>query len=572
LSTDRPELESRLESLSARLAEVERRLAALEGAAVPRRVETPEPAAPPSADDEAERPQEPRAETLPLIGRTIVVLAGAFLLRALTEMGVLQSGLGTAAGFVYGVLWLALADVSAGRGRRTGAMFHGIAAAMIVFPLIWEVTVEFEYLSPAAGAAALLAASVLALIVVWRRDLRRLAWVFTVGAGSAALVLAVATRSPALFATFLLVLGFGTLWLGWLRGWQGPGWLAAAFVDLAIFLLTTMVLAGRSEQVMQILNPESVVGLQLSFLLVYCGSLGAHTLGAGRTLRAGEVVQGAASVALGLGGAFVITQRLGDFTGRLGVVSFVLALGCYAAAFAFIDRRSGSRTNFVFFTTAALLFALVGIDALLVNPWSSYSFAAAAVATAALGASRSRATLSLHGVAYALVAALASGHLVGGVDAFVGAGVPEPGVVTLAWVVALAAAAICAFLPVATHGRTWGRFSLSPKVAVLVVVIVGTAGLVVVLGTPLLPAGEDGPDAGALAALRTGVLVLAVLLLAWLGRTERHRVASWLVYPLLGAGGVKLLLEDLPAGRAATLFLSLALYGLALLLAPRLRR
>jgi hypothetical protein len=44
------------------------------------------------------------------------------------------------------------------------------------------------------------------------------------------------------------------------------------------------------------------------------------------------------------------------------------------------------------------------------------------------------------------------------------------------------------------------------------------------------------------------------------------------VCPLLVLGGVKLLGEDLRHGRPATVFASLVLYGIALIVAPRLVR
>ncbi len=47
---------------------------------------------------------------------------------------------------------------------------------------------------------------------------------------------------------------------------------------------------------------------------------------------------------------------------------------------------------------------------------------------------------------------------------------------------------------------------------------------------------------------------------------------AWLVYPLLILTGLKFLVEDLRAGRPATLFVSFALYGLALIAGPWLCR
>jgi hypothetical protein len=48
--------------------------------------------------------------------------------------------------------------------------------------------------------------------------------------------------------------------------------------------------------------------------------------------------------------------------------------------------------------------------------------------------------------------------------------------------------------------------------------------------------------------------------------------AGWLSYALLALGGIKLIVEDFPRGRPGTLFLALAFYGAALILAPRLRQ
>jgi len=52
---------------------------------------------------------------------------------------------------------------------------------------------------------------------------------------------------------------------------------------------------------------------------------------------------------------------------------------------------------------------------------------------------------------------------------------------------------------------------------------------------------------------------------------EAWREAGWLVYPALAATGLKILLEDLPRGRPATLFLAFALYGAALIAVARAR-
>jgi hypothetical protein len=74
-----------------------------------------------------------------------------------------------------------------------------------------------------------------------------------------------------------------------------------------------------------------------------------------------------------------------------------------------------------------------------------------------------------------------------------------------------------------------------------------------------------------LATVRTGVLALATLLLAWIGRHDRYREWGWLVYPLLVGIGLKMVAQDFMHSRPTTLFIALALYGTALIVAPRLR-
>ena len=90
--------------------------------------------------------------------------------------------------------------------------------------------------------------------------------------------------------------------------------------------------------------------------------------------------------------------------------------------------------------------------------------------------------------------------------------------------------------------------------------------------SPLARLSDTAADAAIVATLRTALLVAGALLLAWAGGARRFVEAAWLVYPLLVVIGVKLLFEDLRAGRPATLFLAFALYGAALIVGPRLKR
>ena len=109
------QLESRVATLYDRVGDLEQRLALLGGRA---------PSASPATSDRGTLPpivdlERARLQQLPaLAGRTLVVLGGAYLLRALTETHILPASAGVGLGILYGSPWLLLASRSAARGAR----------------------------------------------------------------------------------------------------------------------------------------------------------------------------------------------------------------------------------------------------------------------------------------------------------------------------------------------------------------------------------------------------------------------------------------------------------------------
>jgi hypothetical protein len=113
----------------------------------------------------------------------------------------------------------------------------------------------------------------------------------------------------------------------------------------------------------------------------------------------------------------------------------------------------------------------------------------------------------------------------------------------------------------------------APRVVILVLGVGGLLGAAVAWLTPMFGAEATmAPHPGLVATLRTALLVAAVLVLAWAGGSGGFVEGAWVVYPLLILTGLKFLLEDLRAGRPATLFVGFALYGLALIVGPWLCR
>ena len=104
-------------------------------------------AAPAPSGAEALEPADLPAIALPsgaftLVGRTLLVMAGAYLARALTEVGLVPLAAGVALGLAYAVAWQALAAREAAV-RVASASFHSMASGLIAFPLIWETAASF---------------------------------------------------------------------------------------------------------------------------------------------------------------------------------------------------------------------------------------------------------------------------------------------------------------------------------------------------------------------------------------------------------------------------------------------
>jgi hypothetical protein len=123
----------------------------------------------------------------------------------------------------------------------------------------------------------------------------------------------------------------------------------------------------------------------------------------------------------------------------------------------------------------------------------------------------------------------------------------------------------------APSGGTWAR--RVPRLVQSALLVGALGGVLIWIVTPAL-AGlpGSGADAGVLATIRTGVVSVAALVLAGATRFGRLSEFGLLFYPVLVVGGLKLLTEDFRASRPSTLFIALACYGLALIVAPRLAR
>ena len=176
----------------------------------------------------------------------------------------------------------------------------------------------------------------------------------------------------------------------------------------------------------------------------------------------------------------------------------------------------------------------------------------------------------MHAAVYAAGAAFVSGLLATAGAALIGTPgqawiTPHP----VAWAV-LGILFVCLATPRPAQVEAAAWIAGVPRFVLALLAVLSAGGALVSVVAPAL-AGTP-PDAGVLATVRTAVLAVAAVLVAFLSRYDVTRELGWLLYPVLLAGGLKLLTEDFRFSRPSTLFIALALYGAALVAAPRIAK
>ena len=551
----RASVEDRLRELEEDVAALTRRVAALEGEARPgdergRALGT--------SIDTVHPPATDTVGLLSLVGRTFVVFGGAYLLRALTESGYLPTSAGVLVGLAYASLWLIAAD------RATGAsgVFHGLAALLIGLPLIGEATVRFQTLSPIASAAVLSALSLAALAVAWHRRLHALAELATLGTVVTAVALVLLSSEWWPFGVTVVLVGAVAPWVGESRSWPWLAWPVAIVAD-GLALLVSIRAAATP--------PREPIGLALAILfwlvLAYVGPAGV-SFWRGRSLRVFDMAQTTLVVTAAIGGAAGILSAHDLPLRSLGLVSLTIGIIAWTGAWLTRPHQRVSHASFVFASTLGLTLAIAG--SALVTSASIFATGTAVVALllAAQTISTHETICTLDGSLALIVAGVASGLLAVAGALWLGTIDTWPSVGPTAWIVTAAA---LGFL-VMPHDS-------SDRPAALWFVAEGLAAalLIVGLGTELLriagPIVAGTPaDPGVLATSRSVILAGAAIVLPLAARVPRLAALRWFIYPVLVLGALKLVVDDFPHSRPATLFVALAGYGIALAVAPRLRR
>jgi hypothetical protein len=342
---------------------------------------------------------------------------------------------------------------------------------------------------------------------------------------------------------------------------MGLQWLGAAGANAGVL---SLALLSTSDQ--WSIEPRTAAIFGMVLLLVFLTSFVIRTRVMGHSAGIFEAVQAPVAAGIAFWAAIVATQA-GQFSlTPIGVLAIVLGVGSYALAFSGQVREARGR-NYFYYSTLGLVFVLAG-SAMILAPIAAAALWSLMALTMAWQSGRTgRVTLSLQCTFLLVAAGAYSGVLATGLQALAGDATAGWPALLPAHVAVGAVTVICLILPVAQHSERWGVLAGLPQLIVLTLSVWEVGGLMVVFMAPILAdiAGAD-PNLGALAALRTAVLVVASVTLALSSQHPRWPEARWLVYPVLVLVGIKLFVEDFPNGEPMTLFVALAFVGSALLL------
>ena len=557
-----------LARLTARLENLERRVSTLEH---PTETSASAPAAPVKpATLQPTREAFPFAQeggAFPVLGKAMLGIAGAYLLRAVAESGSFPKLAVVVLALAYAGMWLIWA-ARVPAAAYFASTVYAITAALILAPMLWELTLRFEVLPSSATAGVLSVFVVSAYALAWKRSLTSVVWVVNVTAVLTSLALLIATRDLAPFTSALLIMALASEAAAARNHWLRLRPLVAAAADLGVWIL--FYIYSRPEGIpsdyKNVARPV-LLALGCTLFLVYGASIVFRTMRLRKKISIFEIGQ---TVIAFLLAAFSVL-RFGASAGApgvsvmLGAFCLLLSAVCYAAAYAYFDRHHEERNYHVYATWSAALF-LAGSFLCLPPMLLTLCLSVAAIVATLLGVRASRLTLEFHGLAYLAAAAYASGLLDYAGRALAGTFPAVPG-----WIVWIVAASAVSCYAVGGRFRTerWNQRLLQLLSAILAV-----AAAVTFLVSLLVWLAAIGITTGAsqVAVIRTLITCLAALALAFIGSRWQRSELIWIAYGTLALVTAKLLFEDLQHGHPGSTAVSIFLYAMALILVPRMAR
>ena len=541
-----------LDLLNRRLEYLERRIHALEIGQQPQPVEPTLPDNPAPLLPALSQAQE--SGIFPVLGRALLGIAGAYLLRAVAESHWLPGVLLAPLAILYALAWLAW---SARVANSTARAVYAITSILILAPMLWELSTTFHTLPGWAGALALAAMVVLAFLMASAPDRVIVLRIANLSAAALALALALATHDN---LPFLAVLLFQVAFAEFAtNSVQAPGarWPLAFAADLGVWLFIYLYRGPQADHAdyPQLSATALILPAVVLFALTAVSVLWASCR---RRIRISmlEMLQTVVAFLLAAGALLYFGPASRALV--LGIACLVLAVLLYAILLTVLRSAEDNRNSAVFAVWSAALFLAGSFLAIPASARAEW-LALAALAAALIGVRAKLLALAVQADLYLLVAAAVSGlALYSGQVYFSDAPTAPSAAVIFAAVCALAGYAVARSSSAARH-----VFAAVSALALLGFL----AQLSIVLAQLAFHA-----QAHHLALIRSFALCAAVLVLVWIGaRTERPELAH-LSYAIVAIEALKLLAQDLRHGQLAWMAASVCLFAFTLLALPRVRK
>jgi len=558
------DLPDTLNRLEARLETLEQRVYALEhpaGAPVEIPAQVASPAAAATTEEGLSAPLASGA--FQVLGKALLGIAGAYLLRAVAESSSLPKTAVAAVAILYALGWLVWASrVKA--GDWLAGTTYACTSALILAPMLWELTLRFNVLPAAVSAVVVCGFVVAASALAWKRDFAPVLWVANFTGVAIALTLAIASHQILAFTAVLLLMMLIGEYAAGCNHESGVRVLVALAADTAVWALLYIYSSPESTRAdYPALGSAALLAPGLGLFLIFGLSLIYRTVLKRKAITVFETIE--TMIAFLLAACSLIYFGPPASALGLGVFSVVLSGAAYAGAFVYFDCAAERRNYLVFASWSAALF-LGGSLLCVPQGWQPLWLSVAAVAATFASTRLQRFALELHGMVFLLAAAGISGLLKGVFDSLAGT---VPGAPGMSVCVVSVSAVVCYAVIKPCQEKKWTRQFLSTVFAALAIAALAA---LTVQGLAWLTALKVIPGAHHLAFIRTLTVCAAAIALAYSGAHWRRMELTRIGYAALGLLAVKLVLEDLRHGHLGFIAGSIFLFAITLIVVPRVAR
>jgi len=547
-----------LETLSSRVDDLEKRVRALEH---PAQFTATAQVAEQNFQQGSEAPSILETGNIfPVIGRAMLGIAGAYVLRALAEAATSSKLPISIFAVAYAFAWLVWSPRASG---STARVFYAATSVLILAPMLWENTLGFHLFTPTATAGILAGFITLATTLDLRKEgLRSMGIAQSVALLTTA-ALAFATHEVSPFVAALLIAVFITEFAR-TRDLPQPLWPLIVLVsDAAVWAFIFIYASPQDSRAnYHELNVAALIAPASILFALNASAVSVRVFVRKNTITFLDIFQLVIAFALAATSALYFAPLRAPTA--LGISCFVLSTAAYAAAFHLLRSRRDRRNFRVFALWSAALLIAASLWAL---PHAGSAILMALASTAAVYLSRriEPKMLQFHGALFLLIAVLTTGLPLYLYDCMAGTPPHSPSPAVL--VLAICAAAAVVVSPPSQDGF-WNRalylfpplVSICASTALLVHAALAIAAAFMIL------------EAQHIAFLRTLTISAAALVIAFGGSRLHRNALTHLAYVALAFLAAKLFFEDLRHGHMEFIAASIGLFAITLMATPKLVR